>query len=78
LPGTYKLKLGVTTANDLVTSPVDMKYRIAIRFPDKHVEIYNGVYNNLSVSSGFIDILQFEKTGTGDSARYINFVNLNP
>jgi hypothetical protein len=78
LPGTYKVKLGVNSNSDLAVSPVDMKYRITIRFPNKDVQIINGVYNGLSGTSGYKDILQFTKVGTGSASQYTDFVNLNP
>lgn len=69
-PGLYRIKIGVTNATDLAVSPVDLKYRITLRFPDGSVKIYNGVYTNLSVASGFKSVLDITKIGLGDSTTY--------
>jgi len=76
--GDYLVQIGATSANDLAVSPTDLKYRIAIRFPDGHVEIFKGTYFGMSVAGGFKPVLSFTKTGTGDASQYTNFSNLNP
>ena len=76
--GVYKIKIGVDSTVDLVSDPVNLKYRVTVRFPNKDVEVFNGVYQNLSGTSGYKDVLQFTKTGFGDNAQYTNFINLNP
>lgn len=69
-PGTYKLKIGVNTATDLAISPVDLKYRITLRYPNGTVQIFNGVYAGLTGTSGYKDVLLITKNGVGDSVYY--------
>lgn len=69
-PGVYKVKIGVNTNSDLATSPLDLKYRLVLRYPNGDVKIYSGVYNNLSASSGYKPVLTITKTGLGDSSSY--------
>ncbi|HOZ74806.1 MAG TPA: hypothetical protein PLS51_03605 [Flavobacterium sp.] len=69
-PGTYAFKIGVVQAADLEAPSVDLKYRIVVKFPNGETKIYNGVYNAMSVASGFKTVLAVTKTGTGDSVTY--------
>ncbi|GEM_PF-2184458 len=69
-PGTYAFKIGVVQAADLEAPSVDLKYRIVVKFPNGDTKIYNGVYNAMSVASGFKTVLAVTKTGTGDSVTY--------
>jgi hypothetical protein len=69
-PGIYKLKIGVDNPSDLAVSPVDLKYRITLRYPDGRVEIFNGVYTGLTATSGYKDVLLITKNGLGDTVNY--------
>lgn len=69
-PGTYVFKIGVVRADDMEAPVVDLKYRIVVRFPNGDLKVYNGVYNALSVASGFKTVLSVTKTGLGDSTTY--------
>lgn len=69
-PGTYALKIGVVQPTDLEDPSVDLKYRIVVKFPNGDTKIYNGVYNAMSVASGFKTVLTVTKTGTGDNVSY--------
>lgn len=77
-PGNYKVKIGVNSANDLPDGPLNLKYRIVVRLPNKEVKVFNGTYTGLTGTSGYIDALQFTKAGLGITATYSGFVNLNP
>jgi hypothetical protein len=37
-------------ANQLISSPTNLKYRFAVRFPDESAKTYTGVLNNLTVT----------------------------
>lgn len=76
--GTYKVKIGVNGPSDLVTDPIDLKYRVIVRFPNQDVRTFNGVYYGLTGTSPFKDVLQFTKTGIDENALFTDFVNLNP
>lgn len=69
-PGTYAFKIGVVQPGDLEDPSVDLKYRIVVKFPNGDTKIYNGVYNAMSVASGFKTVLTVTKTGTGDNVTY--------
>lgn len=81
-PGKYFIKFGPNSVNSLEPGIVDMKYRIAIRFPDSTVKIFTGIYNNISYTLPPINnpdinlktICTFSKTGLGDNSVYSNFI----
>ncbi len=62
-------------ANTIETTPIDLKYRAILRFPDGSVKVFNGLYNNLTLTSSKKQILKFTKTGIDDTSDYVNFLN---
>ncbi len=75
--GSYKLKIGVTGVTDLATTPLDLKFRIILRFSDGKVQTFNGVYNGLTATSGFKTVLTIKKTGFGETSLF-EALNFNP
>lgn len=71
--GNYKISIN---AISLESTPNDLKYRIIIKKPNGETFVYNGVYNQMTTTSGFKDIFSFSKVGYGDSAIYSNFTQL--
>ncbi len=69
-PGEYRIKIGVNSDADLASAPLDLKYRLVLRYPNGDIKIYNGVYNNLSGTSGYKSVLTVTKTGLGDQTTY--------
>lgn len=69
-PGEYRVKIGVNSDADLASAPLDLKYRLVLRYPNGDIKIYNGVYNNLSGTSGYKSVLTVNKTGLGDQTSY--------
>lgn len=71
--GNYKISIN---AISLESTPNDLKYRIIIKKPNGETFVYNGVYNQMTTTSGFKDIFSFSKVWYGDSAIYSNFTQL--
>ncbi len=46
----------------LTTSPIDMPYRLVLVYPDGKVDVFNGVYNGLTVGAPLLPVLQVNKT----------------
>lgn len=57
--GEYIIKIN---AQRLITSPSDMTYRLIINFPDDTVQVFQGVYPNLTESSPLLPVLKIVKT----------------
>lgn len=72
--GKYSINFQANSATALEPGITNLKYRIAIRFPDGTVKIFNGIYNNISFAAGPKEICTFEKNGFGQNAVYSNFV----
>lgn len=72
--GDYVFKIAPVS---LLPSTVNLPYRLVIVKPNGEVEVFNGVYNNITLSSPLLDVLKINKTGDGESAVF-TATNLNP
>ena len=63
---TYEMSVYAKTLNGSTTSttPVDLPYKIAVRYPNEDVKIYSGIATNLTVgtSATAVPRLQIVKT----------------
>lgn len=78
-PGEYIFTLGVLDATQLEVNPTpSLEYRCVVKFPDKSVQIFDGVLENLSptIRENFKPVFKVVKSGIGDSATY-SVTNLN-
>lgn len=74
ISGDYVFKIAPVS---LLPSTVNLPYRLVIVKPNGEVEVFNGVYNNITLSSPLLDVLKINKTGDGESAVF-TATNLNP
>jgi hypothetical protein len=57
--GDYTLNI---TAISLLTTPIDMPYRLVLVYPNGKVEVFNGVYPGLTVGSPLRAVLKINKS----------------
>jgi hypothetical protein len=72
--GTYIVSIIPSGVIEATTT--NLRYRIIVKLPSGLVNIYNGVFNNITSTSPKKDIFKFTKTGLGQNADYGNFLQL--
>ncbi|MFT3793853.1 hypothetical protein [Flavobacterium sp.] len=65
--GTYFIRLSPL---NVLSSGADLRYRIVWKYPDGSTGFYDGIYDDVTLSSAPKTILKVEKTGTGNSVVY--------